>query len=432
MMPPVKLFGPALEHDPANPATPPAARLSGEERVVTHSFDDSPPTPDLLAGSNAWLVALIRDEIVADGAIHFARFMELALYAPGLGYYQTPERRPGRGGDFLTAPEATPLFGITIARQIADCWELLGRPERFIIREYGAGIGGLAYDILAGLSEASPGAFAAAEYRLVEISEERIAPALAAMHEAGLSEKVEAELAGDALEAIEGVAIANEVADALPVHRLIWRNGELHELWVGWRDGWFADVEGPLSAEAVDAAAHVRTVIASPEDGDRFDVSPAAMDWMRLVGAGLRRGFAFVIDYGYRARELYEPARRDGLVRGYAEHTVTDNPYLRVGTQDLTAHVDFDALTRSGEEAGMELAGLTTQGEFLSALGMGELLVAIQQDPEMTLEQYLAAQAAVLRLIDPGGLGRFRVLAMTKGIELGQPLRGFRQLSGLF
>jgi SAM-dependent MidA family methyltransferase len=399
---------------------------------VLGTFDDSEPNSEFLGESNPELVAPIRNEIAERGAITFARFMELALYAPELGYYQTPARRPGRGGDFLTAPEATPLFGITIARQIAECWELLGDPNRFVIREYGAGIGGLAYDILAGLSEASPGAFDAAEYRLVEISEERIAPALAAMDEVGLGNKVEAELAGEALEPVEGVVIANEVADALPVHRLIWRNGEMRELWTGWRGGWFTDVERPLATEAVELAQRILEIIESPQDGDRFDVSPGAQSWMRSVASGISRGFALVIDYGYPTGELYAPSRRDGLVRGYAGHTVTDNPYLRVGKQDLTAHVDFDALARAGLESDLRLAGLTTQAEFLSALGMGELLVAIQQDPEMTFEQYLAAQAAVLRLIDPGGLGRFRVLAMTKGIELDQPLRGFRQLSGLF
>lgn len=399
---------------------------------MSNSFENSPANPDLLAESNAELVALIRDEITANGTISFARFMELALYAAELGYYQTPERRPGRGGDFLTAPEATPLFGITVARQIAECWTLLGEPNRFVIREYGAGIGGLAYDILAGLSEASPDAFAAAEYRLVEISEERIAPALAAMDEIGLGGKVEAEIFGEALEPIEGVVVANEVADALPVHRLIWRDGEMREISVGWRDGWFADVETPLSGEAAELAQQIRETVESPHGRDRFDVSPAAQIWMRSVTAGLSHGFAFVIDYGYPAAELYASKRREGLVRGYAGHTVTDNPYLRVGKQDLTAHVDFDALIRAGVESGMQLAGLTTQAEFLSALGMGELLVAMQQDPDMTLEQYLAAQAAVLRLIDPGGLGRFRVLAMTNGITLDQPLRGFRQLSGLF
>lgn len=396
------------------------------------SFDGSPIDPNRLAESVPELVALLRDEIAAEGPITFARFMARALYEPRLGYYQTPERRPGRGGDFLTAPEATPLFGITVARQIAECWERLGQPERFVVREYGAGIGGFAYDILAGLSDASPGAFAAVEYRLVEISEERIAPALAAMAEVGLSEKIEAEFAGDVLEPITGVAIANEVADALPVHRLIWRDGVMRERFAGWRDGWFADIEAPVSAAAAELAAAIPGLLGALRDGDRFEVSPDAANWMRGVADGIARGFAFVIDYGYPAAELYAPVRRDGLVRGYAEHTVTDDPYLRIGKQDLTAHVDFDSLTDAARSGGMTSAGLTTQAEFLSALGMGELLVSMQQDPEMTLEQYLAAQAAVLRLIDPGGLGRFRVLALAKDVSVEPPLRGFRALSGLF
>lgn len=395
-------------------------------------FDDIPADPDQLANSVPELVALIRDEIAKSGAITFARFMEQALYAPGLGYYQTAERRPGRGGDFLTAPEATPLFGITVARQIAECWEFLGRPEHFVVREYGAGIGGLAYDILAGLSEASPGAFSAVEYRLVEISEERIGPALAAMAEVGLSDKIEAELSTEPLEPIEGVVIANEVADALPVHRLIWRDGSMRELLVGWRDDWFVDLEGSVSVGVRELAERIPTIAGPLYTGDRFEVSPAAMTWMQETSNALDRGFVFVIDYGYPAAELYASSRREGLVRGYSEHTVTDNPYLRVGKQDLTAHVDFDALIRAGEAAGMHQAGLATQAEFLAALGMGDLLVSMQQDPELTLEQYLAAQAAVLRLIDPGGLGRFRVLAMAKGITLDQPLRGFRALGGLF
>ncbi|MGH2551272.1 MAG: class I SAM-dependent methyltransferase, partial [Thermomicrobiales bacterium] len=370
---------------------------------MTHeTFDNSPANPEQLAASVPELVLQIRDEIAALGTITFARFMDLALYAPGLGYYQTPERRPGRGGDFITAPEATPLFGITVARQIAECWDLLGQPDRFAVREYGAGIGGFAYDILAGLSDASPGAFDAVEYRLVEISEERIAPALAAMAEVGLSDKVEAELSTEPLEPIEGVVIANEVADALPVHRLIWRDGKMRELHVGWRDGWFDDIAGLVSPEALDLSQRVQSVAELLSEGDRFDVSPAAVSWMSGAAKAIDRGFAFVIDYGYEAAELYAPVRREGLVRGYAEHTVTDNPYLRVGKQDLTSHVDFDALIRAGESGGTARIGLTTQAEFLAALGMGDLLVSMQQDPDMTFEQYLAAQASVLRLIDPG------------------------------
>ena len=398
-------------------------------------FDESVPNIERLAESSTLIVKRLRDEIAASGAITFARFMDVALYDPEDGYYRAAQRRPGRGGDFLTAPEATPLFGITIARQIADCWERLGSPAHFVVREYGAGVGGFAYDILAGLSEASPGAFAAIEYRLVDVNETVLADALAAMAQMGLSEKVEAELAepGIALEPIEGIVLANEVADAQPVHRLVWRDGMPNELLIGWRDGWFVEFESSCSAEALDA---IEQVLANDRitfrDGDRFEVSPAAAAWFRQSADSLRRGYTHTIDYGYPAVELYRAHRLEGTVRGYAGHTVTDDPFLRVGRQDLTAHVDFSALIRAGEIAGMRLAGLTTQGDFLAALGLGQHLVAMQQEPGITMEQYLAAQAAVLRLIDPAGLGRFRVLAMAKDAPIEPPLHGFKALSGLF
>jgi SAM-dependent MidA family methyltransferase len=403
------------------------------EQLVTSGFDGSAPDAARLAESAAPLVERLRGEIERHGPITFAAFMEAALYDPEHGYYRSAARRPGRGGDFLTAPEATPLFGITIARQIGECWERLGSPARFTVREYGAGIGGLAYDIIAGLSEAAPGAFAALEYRLVDVNESRLADALGAMAQVGLAEKVEAELvsAREALEPVTGVALANEVADAMPAHRLVWRDGAPREVLVGWRNGWFADVEGPVSPEAAVAVGAVTAGVAFA-DGDRFEVAPEAAVWFAGVANGLERGYALIIDYGYPAAELYAPVRRTGLVRAYAGHTVTDDPYLRVGEQDLTTHVDFTALEQAGRAAGLVPAGLTTQADFLAALGLGELLVAMQRDPDMTLEQYLAAQAAVLRLIDPGGLGRFRVMAMARGAAIDPPLRGFRMLSGLF
>ena len=402
---------------------------------MPEGFDASEPNSERLAESSTGIVARLWDEIAASGPITFARFMDVALYDPENGYYRATERRPGRGGDFLTAPEATPLFGIAIARQIAECWERLGSPAQFVVREYGAGVGGFAYDILAGLSEASPEAFAAVEYRLVDVNEVGLGEALAAMAQVGLADKVEAELAepGVALEPIEGVVLANEVADALPVHRLIWRDGAPNELLIGWRNGWFAEFEGACSAEALES---VERVFASDEitfhDGDRFEVSPAAATWFRQSADALQRGYTLTIDYGYPAVELYRAHRLEGTVRGYAGHTVTDDPFLRVGRQDLTAHVDFSALARAGEAAGLQPAGLTTQGDFLAALGLGQQLVAMQQEPGITMEQYLAAQAAVLRLIDPAGLGRFRVLAMAKDAPIEPPLRGFKALSGLF
>jgi SAM-dependent MidA family methyltransferase len=375
--------------------------------------------------SNPALVATIRDEIVANGGrITFARFMELALYHPEHGYYLARERRPGRGGDYLTAPEASPFFGLTIARQIAECWERLGRPTRFVVREYGAGVGGLAYDIIAGLSTEAPEVVEALDYRLVEPNQHRLAQALAAMEEVGLGHLVSAEDPDSELEPITGVVLANEVADAFPVHRLVMRSGEPRERFVTWRDGWFAEIEVAPAAEALDAFAALRAEGIHFGEGDAVDVSPAAATWFATACRGLERGYAIVIDYGYAAKELYKEHRLEGTVRGYYGHTVIDNPYVRIGEQDLTAHVDFTALQRAGESAGMALAGLTTQGAFLASLGLGDLLVQLQQDETASVADYLAAQAAVFRLIDPGGLGRFGVLLMAKNAPVEPPLRG--------
>lgn len=383
------------------------------------------------------LVAAIREAIAAGGGrITFARFMALALYHPRHGYYLVADRRPGRGGDFLTAPETTPYFGLTLARQLADCWRRLGRPEPFVVREYGAGIGGLAYDLIAGLSEEAPAAAAALRYRLVEPNPHRRAQALAAMAEVGLEEVVAAEPSGDegpnaALEPIVGVVLANEVADALPVHRLVWRGaavgGALRERWVGWRGNRFADEEGELSGEAAafEPGVRLRRAGVVLADGDAVEVSPAAAAWFASLARGLARGYALIIDYGYETGELYRAHRLGGTVRAYRGHAVSDDPFSHVGEQDLTAHVDFDALREAGVAAGLVPAGLTSHAEFLTALGLGDRLVRLQSESGVTADDYLATRAAVFRLIDPGGMGRFRVLAMARDAPTEPPLQGF-------
>src|SRR5687768_9330121 len=214
---------------------------------------DPSPTSDL---GNPELVSVIRGESdAAGGRISFARFMELALYHPAWGYYLSPERRPGRPGDFLTAPETHPFFGITLARQIAECWERLGRPDVFVVREYGSGIGALAWDVIAGLSREAPECRAALQYRLVETNPHRLAQSLAGFAEGGLGDVVRGEeIPPDAdPEPIIGVVIANEVADAFGVHRLIWRDGRLREGWVVWLGDGFGEEEDDLSLEAVAA-----------------------------------------------------------------------------------------------------------------------------------------------------------------------------------
>jgi SAM-dependent MidA family methyltransferase len=379
---------------------------------------------DRAAGSNPALVEIIRAEI-GGGAIPFARFMELALYHPEHGYYLSEARRPGRGGDFLTAPEATPYFGITLARQIAECRERLGKPESFEIREYGSGIGGLAYDVIAGLSEAAPEIKGNLIYRLAEINPHRQAQALASFAEVGLGGVVIPEDPSDPPESIAGVVLANEVSDALPVHRLVFRNGSFRERFVTWRDDWFAEDEGDPTEEALQAGNAILAEGVRLNDGDRIEVSPAADRWLAEIAAGLERGYVIVIDYGYEARKLYAEHRLAGTVRGYHAHTVTDDPFVRIGEQDLTAHVDFTALRRAGAAAGLTFAGFTIQGAFLAGLGLGDFLLDLQKDPSTTVPEYLAAQSAVMRIIEPGGLGRFGVLIMAKNAPVDPPLRGF-------
>ncbi|MCC7024754.1 MAG: SAM-dependent methyltransferase [Thermomicrobiales bacterium] len=386
---------------------------------------DASPAP----APNPALVAAIRAEIAsAGGRIPFARFMELALYHPAWGYYRSPARRPGRPGDFLTAPEAHPFFGITLARQIAECWERLGRPDPFDVREYGSGIGALAWDVIAGLSREAPACRAALRYRLVEQNPHRLAEALAVFAAEGLGDVVVGEDAGEgSLEPIVGVLLANEVADAFGVHRLIWHDGQLREGWVVWQGDGFAEEEGDLSPEAAAARpeAMLRQHGIALREGDRIEISPAAAAWFAAAARGLARGYAIVIDYGYPAPELYRQHRLEGTVRAYRAHTVSDDPFSHVGETDLTAHVDFSALREAGEREGLRFAGQTNQGAFLASLGMGELLVALGQDPETTMPEYLAAQAAILRLIDPGGMGRFGVLVMVRDAPISPPLRGF-------
>lgn len=376
------------------------------------------------AAGNSDLIEIIQEEIRVAGDITFARFMELALYHPKHGYYLTSHRRPGRDGDFLTAPEASAYFGLTLARQIAECWHRLDRPEKFEIREYGSGVGGLAYDIMAGLSEAAPDAFSALRYRMVEPNPHRLAQALDAMEEVGLGHMVLGESfePDSPLEPITGVIIANEVADALPVHRLICRNGVLYECYVTLSGSQFREVEGSLSPAMTGMPAYFDRHMIPLTEGARYDVSPQAAAWFNRACQGLHRGYSIIIDYGYPITTLFQSHRLQGTVRGYYEHTVTDDPLIRVGEQDLTAHVDFTSLQEAGEAAGMVLAGFTTQGAMLASLGLGDRLLALQRDPTASIADYASAQSVVMRLIDPGGLGRFGFLLMAKDAPVEPPL----------
>ncbi len=393
--------------------------------MTTEQSDSPMPPPD---AGDPRLIRVIRAAIAAGGGrIPFATFMDLALSHPEYGYYRSPERRPGRGGDFLTAPETTPWFGFMVARQIAECWERLGRPEPFTIREIGSGIGGLAYDVIAALLDNHPELRPSLVYRLAEPNRHRQAEAVAAMASAGLGDIVIAEDTDLPAEPVTGVVLANEVADALPVHRLVVRDGRLAERYVTWRDGAFAETEGDVSDPSLGEPLldRLRSAGVPLGDGDRLDVSPASVAWFRSAARGLGRGYLLTIDYGYPAAELYRGHRLGGTLRTYSGHIAGEDPFVRVGQQDLTAHVDFSALIAGGEAEGLALAGLTRQSLFLERLGLGQVLLDAQETEGMTTVEYFALRSAIFRLIDPGGMGRFHVLAMARDAPVDPPLLGF-------
>jgi len=368
---------------------------------------------DLVEG-DAELEASIRDEIAATGPMTFARFMEIALYDPERGYYRGAAARPGRDGDFLTAPEAHPIFGQAVARLAIDVLSALGRPSTFTIREHGAGSGALAAALVEGVRAAEPDLADALRYRAVEVEPRRL-------------EELRARL-GDVVELddgtpIEGLVLGNEVLDALPTHRVIGTGRGLDEVYVAVVDGRLADAAGPPSTPALGARLAAEGITLA--EGQLAEICLATDAWVAGAAAGLAKGLLLLIDYGHPAVLLYDNRRRPlGTLAAYVSHRIHNDPYRAIGRQDLTAHVDVTAVEVAAAAAGLEPVATTTQGRFLAGLGVGELLVALQSGPDADLAGYLDAKASLVRMIDPAAMGRFAVMAFGRGLPVDAPLRG--------
>lgn len=370
-------------------------------------------------GHEPELLELIRAEIRSGGPMTFARFMELALYEPGLGYYATGTRGPGRDADFLTAPESHPLFGWAVARQLEEAWERLGKPAPFTVRELGAGRGALAAGIVEGLGRSGSPLRDALRYRIAERSgdrERQVVERLAALG-------VGAILEPDDGAPVTGAVLANEVLDALPFHRVEGRpDGGLDELFVGLdAAGKLATLAGPPSDRRLEARLDGESIRLAP--GQRAEVCLEIDAWVAAAAAGLGRGLLLLVDYGHPAAALYDPAR-GSLLRAYAGHRVHDDPYVNVGRQDLTAHVDLTAVVAAASAAGLDHLGTTTQAAFLAGLAVGELLITYEADPATTLQASLEARSALLRMLDPAVTGRFAVLVFGRGLPVEPPLAG--------
>ena len=360
------------------------------------------------------MVGLIRSEMGDDtGAVTFERFMEQCLYAPGIGYYRSPTREFGRAGDFVTAPELSPRFSRCLARQIAEILECV--PDGVVL-EAGAGSGRMAADVLKSLESAG---CAPARYLILEPSAGLRSQQQEVLESAAVATPVE--WLGDFPPGeLRGVVLANEVLDAMPASRFRVGEKSMQECYVAWCDGAFQWQLGPPSSEALALALGgvVLDLEAPLPVGYVSELNLRAPAWIREMGTRLARGVVLLIDYGYHRRELYHPQRASGTLACHYRHRVHDDPFVYPGLQDISTHVDFSAAAKAGEDVGLEVAGFTTQAEFLIANGVLDDELGQDRDSPS------AVAPEIKRLILPGEMGELiKCLALAR--DWSRPLTGF-------
>jgi SAM-dependent MidA family methyltransferase len=383
---------------------------------MTLTTDPILPTPPAEAAAHSRKLAEHIATVILDEGdwIPFSRYMELALYAPGLGYYSAGTRKFGGEGDFVTAPEISPMFARCLAIQAA---QVLERTQGDIL-ELGPGSGLLAVDLYGELKAQGR---APPHYCLLEVS-----PDLRERQRALVAERFPQDrdrfIWIDRLpEKIRGLVIANEVLDVVPFSLVVRRRGELLERGVILSDAGFAWDDQPIPDGELKRRA---AAVMPPGDYDYLsEVGLAAEALVRTLAKNLESGIALFIDYGFPEREFYHPQRSMGTLRCHYRHRFHGDPFFLPGLQDITAHVDFTAMAKAAEQGGAEVFGFTTQAYFLISCGLAVLVSG--GDPNMTLSR-LKATSAVHRLISPSEMGElFKVLAIGKGIDDG-PLQGFQ------
>ena len=378
--------------------------------MPSHLISSLPDPPATEREHSARVVDAVREEIARSGGwISFAHYMQIVLYAPGLGYYVAGARKFGPAGDFVTAPETTKLFAQALAAQVAPILAVTAAHE---IVELGAGSGALAADLLNALAklDALP-----SRYAIVEVSpdlreRQRASVARIAPDHAARVEWLDALPA-----AIDGAVVMNEVLDAIPPHLIVRRNGQWLERGVTcgvslkWEDR-------PLDDESMRALAAERFSAA----GDYVsEINPAAEALVEDLGRRMTGGAFLVIDYGFPQREYYHPQRSEGTLMGHFRHHAHANPFLWPGLSDLTAHVDFTAIALAGERAGLRVAGYTPQAAFLLACG---ILNRLRDVGDPSSVAYLRETAAVHKLTSPAEMGElFKVLALAKSDPIEWP-----------
>jgi SAM-dependent MidA family methyltransferase len=378
--------------------------------------------------SNSVLCEIIAEQIAenSEQRITFADFMELALYHPQQGYYATNQSGAGIQSDFFTSSHLGSDFGELLAQQFAQMWEILERPTPFTLIEMGAGQGLLVQDILRHLHKHYFACFEALQYIIVEKS-----PALAAEQQRRFGKFAESwgsltwrtwdEIPSDS---IVGCCFSNELVDAFPVHRVVRLGEALQEIYVeiSFQELSFQEATGePSTSKLMEYFERVGVNLTAQQypEGYRSEVNLQALDWLETVSDRLHQGYLLTIDYGYSAQRYYSPTRTQGTLQCYYQHAHHSDPYLAIGRQDITAHVNFTALERWGEQFGLQNMGLTQQGLFLMALGLGDRISALSNS-DQPLQDILSRRESLHALMNPMGLGNFGVLIQSKGLKVTQ------------
>jgi SAM-dependent MidA family methyltransferase len=376
------------------------------------------------------LRGFILSQIEKRGSIPFSQFMEWCLYHPDYGYYRSERMNIGRDGDFYTSPCVHPLFGGLIAKQLSQMSEQWGGPF-FDVVEQGGGRGFLCEDVLQWAKKNSSVFYQRLRYHLIETSPFLLKEQRERLGEHEKEGKVfwmdpEAFEEGRAL--MEGCFLSNELVDAFPVHQVIFDRGNLKEIYVTQDHGQLKEQWGKLSETRI--VSYFQSMGITLQEGQRAEVNLEALDWMEKVARCLKKGFVLTIDYGYLAKELYGSHRREGTLLCYTQHQTSENPYERLGEQDITSHVNFTGLIQKGEEVGLRFTGLVPQYQFLIALGLLQEMESLGREmPEMDALQF---RLSLKHLIEPEmGMGEvFKVLIQHKGIDQPQ-LDGLRDLNSI-
>ena len=352
--------------------------------------------------------------------ITFAQYMALVLYEQNYGYYNSGIVSIGSQGDFFTSSSLGKDFGELLAIQFREMWYKLGCPNPFCLVEMGAGNGELAQDILNFFNKNNEEALIQAlKYIVVEKSPALIKEQqerLKSLTNFDLSWKTWSDIAADS---IEGCFFSNELVDAFPVHLVTKSNNQLQEVYLSFQQHKLTEIVGDISTEKITQYfALININLLQPEypEGYRSEVNLQALDWLEAIASKLKRGYILTIDYGYTGSQYYRPSRSQGTLQCHYQHRRHNNPYVNLGYQDLTAHVNFTALERQGELCNLTTIGFTQQALFLMALGLGDRLNELSTG-KYDITEIFKRRDALHQLIDPTGLGGFGVLIQGKNLD---------------